>query len=103
MGGAPNKACHSFGQSILPSNCRLSHPVGLVIRFHSAARRTKRAGQVGIAMSSVLGLIGVIALLVRLHVQSLPMEIQIDDFSHIIGKYSEIPRDDRRSNVSPGL
>ena len=31
------------------------------------------------------------------------MEIQIDDFSHIGGKYSEIPGDDRRSDVSPGL
>ena len=29
--------------------------------------------------------------------------LQIDDFSHIGGKYSEIPRDDRRSDVSPGL
>ena len=51
----------------------------------------------------LVGTHAVVALLVRLHVQSLPMEIQIDDFSHIIGKYSEIPRDDRRSNVSPGL
>ena len=31
------------------------------------------------------------------------MEIQIDNFSHIIGKYSEIPRDDRCSDVSSGL
>ena len=45
----------------------------------------------------------VVALLVLSHLQSLPMEIQIDDFSHIIRKYSEIPRDDRCSDVSPGL
>ena len=50
-----------------------------------------------------VGTHAVVALLVLLHLQSLPMEIQIDDFSHIIAKYSEIPRDDRPSDVSPGL
>ena len=45
----------------------------------------------------------VVALLVLFRLQYLPMEIQIDDFSHIGGKYPEIPRDHRRSDVSPGL
>ena len=50
-----------------------------------------------------VGTHAVIALLVLFRLQSLPMEIQINDFSHIGGKYSEIPRDDRCSDVSPGL
>ena len=50
-----------------------------------------------------VGTHAVITLLVFFHLQSLPMEIQINDFSHIGGKYSEIPRDDRHSDVSPGL
>ena len=31
------------------------------------------------------------------------MEIEVDDFSHVGGKYSEISRDDRCSDISPGL
>ena len=50
-----------------------------------------------------VGTHAVIALLVLFHLQSLLMEIQIDDFSHIGGKYSEIPGDDRCSDVSPGF
>ena len=50
-----------------------------------------------------VGTHAVITLPVLFRLQFLPMEIQIDNFSHIIGKYSEIPRDDRHSDVSPGL
>ena len=60
LGGAPNKACRSFEQSILPSNGRLSPPVGLAIRFYPAASRTRRDGRVDVTMSSVLGLIGIV-------------------------------------------
>ena len=62
LGGAPNKACRSFEQSILPSNGCLSPPIGLAIRFYLAARRTRSDGQVDVAMSSVLGPISVITL-----------------------------------------
>ena len=55
LGGVPNKACRSFEQSILPSNGRLSSPVGLAIRFYPAARRTRHDGWVDVTMSSVLG------------------------------------------------
>ena len=50
-----------------------------------------------------VGTHAVIAVLVLFRLQSLPMEIEIDDFSHVGRKCSEIPRDDKRSDVSPGL
>ena len=50
-----------------------------------------------------VGTHAVITVLVLFRLQSLPMEIEIDDFLHVGGKYSEIPRDDRHSDVSPGL
>ena len=61
LGGVPNKACHSFEQSILPSNGRLSSPVGLAVIFYPAAWRTRCDGQVDVAMSSVLGPTGIVA------------------------------------------
>ena len=45
-----------------------------------------------------VGTHAVITVLVLFRLQSLPMEIEIDDFSHVGGKYSEIPRDNRCSD-----
>ena len=62
LGGMPNRACHSFEQSILPSDGCLSPFIGLAITFYPAACQTRRGGWVDVAMSSIFGLISVVAL-----------------------------------------